>query len=123
MPDRKKLLIIWLAVTFLGLGFIARKALSREYKSFSDVLKAKARWDIIRGLTSWERELSEDEIKQLEKFAEKARHTDWTLNYYVQLHLHHNAPDKYAVLPEVKKAEEMFIKMKSGKVSSGSYDK
>src|SRR3989304_492740 len=61
--ERKKCVIIWFATIVLGLTSISYEAPGVEYKSFSDVLKAKARWDIIRGLESWQRELSKDDVR------------------------------------------------------------
>ena len=89
----------------------------------AEMLAEPNRWKKIEGLRSWEEKLSRDDIKQLEKFANEKKHVDWALNYYAKLLLRYNAPNKYAVSSQVKKAENLFAKMRAGKISSGIYDK
>jgi hypothetical protein len=97
-------------------------ATEAENESLDVILKEQSRWGKIEYLQSCNRELSEDEINVLERFEEETKHCDWMMNYYAQLILRRSVPDRHAVTPQVAKAEELFTKMRAGKVANGTYD-
>ncbi|MBL7215822.1 MAG: hypothetical protein ISS71_09110, partial [Phycisphaerae bacterium] len=92
-------------------------------ETFNDILKSESRWDIIRRLNTWETALSAGDIETLERIVQETTHNDWEMNYSARSLLRRNLPRKYNVTPEVANAEEFFVKLRDGKVSSGAYDK
>lgn len=122
-PGIKWTLIICAALVSMVLRDANGKTVDVEGKSLVDVLREQSRWDRIKGLQSWRRELTEKEIAALEKYQEETIHKDWMLNHCAQLLLRRNVPDRYAVSAQIEKAEELFVNMRAGMVSSRAYDK
>jgi hypothetical protein len=89
--------------------------------SLENVLTSQSRWDVIRGLEAWDRDLTEQERQRLKGFAQDNEGRDWLLQYRAHAVLRKHGGETRTVAPEIVQAEAILAQVNPGKLPQGFY--
>jgi len=85
------------------------------------VLQSEQRWDVVKSLQAWDRDLTEEEKALLTAFARANERRDWLLQYCAHRVLRQHGDEGRVVAPEIEKAEAILLEVNEGKIPTGYY--